>query len=113
MQRRTKRTSPRPIPSNSSAALPPPSHLLLPNDVRAPLPPGPDLVDAPGLDVDPVANAMPRRRLPGPRVPGIRDGQLAAQDDVRRRARVGVRAVVCVPGGGGAGKVVSWGEGLW
>lgn len=54
-------------------------------------------MDAPGADVDPVADAV-RRRL-GPLVLRVRNGHLTPQDEVRGQADVGVRAVVGVSGG--------------
>ena len=66
----------------------------------------PHLVDLPGSHVDAVADAVRRPSSPLLRV---RDGQLAAEYDVRRQAGVRVRRVVCtvhgLARGGGEGRM--------
>jgi hypothetical protein len=59
---------------------------LFTDDIRAALCPHPNLVNAAGIDINPVTNAV---RLPlwlG--VCRIRDGELALQDEVRGKASV-------------------------
>ena len=71
--------------------------MSFPNHIRAAPLTNPDLVNTPGIHINAVPDAISRPLLPLLRVsvPGIRDGELAAQNDVRREAGVGVGGVVC------------------
>lgn len=68
--------------------------MLFPNHIRAPFWPHPDFVLPPSIDIEPPANAeFLFRRLC---IIGIRDCQLATEDQVRCKARVLVRRVVSI-----------------
>jgi hypothetical protein len=75
-------------------------HLFhLPHPIRAPLPPHPHLIDPPSFNVKPLSLTIhrPLLRIPATitvTVAGIRNRQLAAENEVGCEAGVGVRCVV-------------------
>lgn len=71
----------------------PPSHSL-PNNIRTPPRPHPDLVHAPGVDVDAVAGGKGRLGVAVLVSGVVCDGELAREDEVRGEGGVGVRWVV-------------------
>lgn len=71
----------------------PPSHSL-PNNIRIPPRPHPDLVHAPGVDVDAVAGGKDRLGVAVLVSGVVCDGELAREDEVRGEGGVGVRWVV-------------------